>query len=386
MAPIIDDYSDSEILAAAPAAPNALLDTPETSVDMVPTIEDNGSYQSKRRLADSVEWQLSIETLIAMQPVVTGRRIERFIHCREHAYFFRNRDSGSVHVFSSACRDRGCPFCADARSREVSEQITEWIAGARNPRFLTLTLRSSNAPLPVQIDNIYQAFRRLRLQPSMRDYLRSGVWFFQVTFNHQTQQWHPHLHCVIVGKWLSKRKWSAAWKLASRGSYIVDIQPIKDPVTVAEYVARYSARPYRLKGLDLERRKECMWAFMSRRLFGTWGPKPERPRVSRPKLDMGKWEPIGSWSYIMWASSHDARARAILEAYKLRKPLEPGLSCREYDLAAEREWITEIDCPGSDWPEAPPGRENDNGNKSGNDHKRRHKNNVDVEPILPGLF
>lgn len=385
MAPTIDDYSDSEILAAAPAASYTSVPPPETSVYSVPTIEDNGSYQSRRRFSESPEWQLGIETLIALQPMVTGRRIERYIRCREHAYFYRHKETGTVHVFSSACRDRTCPFCASARSAEVAEQITEWLKGARHPRFLTMSIRSSNAPLASQIDHIYQSFRRLRLQPDFKSALRAGCWFFQVTFNQERQQWHPHLHCIIVGKWRKWDHWVEAWRKASKGSFILDIEPIKDQEEVASYVSRYAARPYRLAGLSLERRKEVIWAFQSRRLFGTWGPKPERPKVAKKPLDMGKWEPIGSWSYIMWASSHDARARAILEAYKLRKPLEPGLSCREYDLAAEREWITEIDCPGSDWPEAPPGQELNDGNKSRNDHRRRRKMHVDVEPYLPGL-
>jgi hypothetical protein len=218
----------------------------------------------------------------------------------------------------------------------------------------------------------------------MRDYLRSGVWFFQTTFNGATQQWHPHLHCVIVGKWLSKHKWSAAWRLASRGSYIVDIQPIKDPTEVAKYVSRYAARPYRLAGLDLDHRKECIWAFASRRLFGTWGPRPERPIVSKRPIDMGTWEPIGSWSYVMWASSHDARARAVLDAYRQGSPLDPGVTCREYDLAADREWITSIECTGSDWPAAPPGQGVCDVT-SGVRHRGRRKVSVDVEPYLPGL-
>lgn len=305
--------------------------TPETSVSDPSAIDQEQIYKHMRRAAESPEWQLSIETLIAMQPFIKAERIERFKNCRNGAYFYRHVETGKVKVMSTACRDRACPFCAKSRSMEVSEQITEWLMGMKHPRFLTLTMRSSNATLAVQIDNIYQAFRRFRLMKGMSRYLRSGVWFFQVTWNKERQQWHPHLHCIIVGKWGKWEFFREQWRIASKGSHVIEIQEIKDPSETAKYVSRYSARPYRMAGLELEQRKECITAFASRRLFGTWGPKPERPKVAKVKVDLGQWEPIGSFAYIHYVNHKDHNARLILEAWKSGQPLAPDIKCHSWD-------------------------------------------------------
>lgn len=367
----------------APPSSGASVPTPETSVHPHSTPIDEQIYKSERRKRESPEWQLSIDTLISMQPYVKGERIERFKNCRNNAYFYRHVESGKVRVMSSACRDRACPFCAQARSAEVAEKISEWLAGRKHPRFLTLTLRSSNAPLAVQIDNIYKAFRRYRLMKGMSQFLRAGVWFFQVTWNNERKQWHPHLHCVIVGKWAKWEFLREQWRIASKGSHVIDIEPIKEPKKTADYVARYSARPYRMAGLDLDQRQECIEAFASRRLFGTWGPKAEKPCVKREKLDFGLWEPIGSYAYVHYANHFDINARLIMDAWIKGEPLGEGVNCRAFSYSEACGFFERFFQPeNSDFFGQKPGRSSDDGNESRKHKRKRHKIFVDSEQCL----
>lgn len=374
-------YSENPWAMQSPSP--ASVPTPETSVFPDEPPIDESIYRSERRINASPEWDLTIETLIAMQPYVKPERIERFKACRTNAYFYRNKETGRVKVMSNACKDRACPFCAQARSAEVATQVSAWLEGMKHPRFLTLTMRSSNAPLATQISNIYQAFRRYRLMKGMKKYLRSGVWFFQVTFNHETHQWHPHLHCVIVGKWAEWEFLRDQWKIASKGSYVMDIKPIKEPAKTADYVARYSARPYRMADLPLENRKECIEAFASRRLFGTWGPKPERPKIKHEKIDFGVWEPIGSYAYVHYVNHKDLNARLIMEAWKTGKPLPEGVSCHafeysEYSGFYERSFEPDMVINGV----GPPESEDRNGTKSRTRKRAGRKIFVGLEQCL----
>lgn len=356
---------------------------PETSVIPENPIDEKDPYQSKRRAAMEPEWSLSIETLISMQPYIKAERIQRFKNCRSNAYFYRNVETGKVKVMSNACRDRACPFCAQARSREIADQITEWLAGCHHPRFLTLSIRSCNAPLATQIDNIYQAFRRYRLLKGMKKYLRSGVWFFQVTWNAERQQWHPHIHCVLVGKWASWEFLREQWRIASKGSHVVDIEEIKNPEKAARYVARYSARPYKMEGLPLEQRKECISAFQSRRLFGTWGPKPEKPRITKEKIDLGQWEPIGSFAYVHFCNHSDRNARLILDSWIKGVPLEAGISCHAWERTEYSGFYERVFEPDSeDFIGVNPGKEVRDGPDRKASKGKRCTVSVELEPCL----
>lgn len=387
-----DDISDGEWFGdpafsgnpwAIPLPSDASVPPPETSVFCDKSDDVEKVFQTMRRASESPEWELSMETLIAMQPYIKAERIERFKNCRSNAYFYRNKESGRVKVLSNACKDRACPFCAQVRSREVADQISAWLAGMKHPRFLTLTLRSSNAPLPVQIDNIYKAFRRFRLMKGMNKFLRSGVWFFQVTLNEKTQQWHPHLHCVLVGKWAEWEFLRDQWKIASKGSFVLDIEPITDPAKCAHYVARYSARPYRMEGLSLEKRKECIAAFASRRLFGTWGPKPERPVVKKEKVDLGQWEPIGSFAYVHYCNHVDLNARLILDAWKKGTPLPEGVSCHAFNYSEYSGWYERsFEAESTDFKGEPPREEKGDGNTSRSRKRKGRPISLVAEPCL----
>jgi hypothetical protein len=322
--------------------PSALLDLPETSL---PTPED-GTYQSHIRSRDQREYSLAEKTLVSLRPIISDRRIFRFHHCGTQAWFYKHIPTGKVSVFSSACRDRACPVCAGRRSYEVSKQVSEWLKTVHDARFLTLTMRSTSEELGVQVTRLYDCFRRLRRDKRVRKGLKAGIWFFQSTFNLDTRLWHPHLHCIIVGSFIDKAVWKAAWKDVTEGSYILDIQLIKAdnactsrshcPISKAvKYVARYAARPYRLSDLPESVRQEVVLAFHSRKLFSAWGKKSERPNIRHNRICQGEWERLGSWSYITAMRDYDWRADEIFQKWSTREPLQKLINFRDMDNAVD---------------------------------------------------
>jgi hypothetical protein len=322
-------------------ANSAVLDIPETSLPerIVPSFHD---YVRQR---DRSEWECVKNTLVSMHPEISDKRMFRFSHCSEKAWFYKHKTTSEVAVFSSACRDRFCPVCASRRSYEVSQKVSEWIRDRRDVRFATFTLRSSDHGLDAQITALYSAFSRLRRNKEVRDALRAGVWFFQTTFNHDTGQWHPHLHCVTCGTYISHARLSEAWLAASGDSYVVDIRYVHDVEKVAAYVARYAARPYRLLDCPAEKRPELLRGFKSRRLFGTWGKNSCRPRIKRDRVSRDDWECIGSYSLVKALQKVDWRATAIFDAWARRVPLQPDISCYVWDHALTWEYVREIVIP-----------------------------------------
>jgi len=146
--------------------------------------------------------------------------------------------------------------------------------------------------------------------------VRGGVWFFQIHKSKADNQWHPHLHCVIDSPWLDKYALSAGWELVTKDSKIINIKEVRDESSMAEYVARYAARPSMLVDLADPDRLELMTCLHGRRLVGTWGnARTISLRPCKPP-DAGDWKYIGQFTTVALMLGYDDRADAIWNAYK----------------------------------------------------------------------
>lgn len=324
-------YSPAGEILAAVSAASSQVHSPETSLPD----EEPASYQQRVRMRDYGEWKAAHAVLMSLGELVSERRLNRFRNCLQKAWFYQHNETKQVSVFSSACKDRACPICGQRRSYDLSSKVRTWISDRHDVRFTTLTLRSSDRPLGDQVTALYKAFVKLRRMPKIRRAFVAGIWFFQATFNPELRQWHPHLHCVSVGTWLGIAELSEAWLAASGDSYIVDHRYVYDHEKVAAYVARYSARPYRLTDLPGEKRQEVVLAFHSRRLFGTWGKKDIRPIIKRDKPSLADFTCLGSYSYVCQLRGYDWRADLIFMAWAERTPLDPSVSTYAWDKAVD---------------------------------------------------
>ncbi|KKM95344.1 hypothetical protein LCGC14_1189170 [marine sediment metagenome] len=256
-----------------------------------------------------------------LDSIHTTTKIENFDACKRFGWFVRHVDTGRVKIASRSCKLRWCPLCSNSKKYLLASETKEWLETVEKPKFLTLTLKHSENELVNQIDNLYKSFRKLRLMKCYKKLFKGGVWFFQIKKSDKDDLWHPHLHCVIDSKYIDWTKLWKAWLTITRSSKVVDIRSVKDPDQVAEYVARYAARPSDLAKLELPDQLELVEALHGRRLVGTWGTARGMSLSPSKPQDADKWKNVGSWGIIASLFDEDIRAKAIWKAFKLNDPL-----------------------------------------------------------------
>ena len=208
------------------------------------------NYRQKLLISMEAEYAATETAYEQLDSVQRKNRLDALSECRSSAWYAVHLQSGLVRVLSSSCRLRWCPMSA---------------------KFLTLTLKHSDEDLSTQIIRLYACFSVLRRRVFINRSIRAGVWFFQIKWSEKSQQWHPHLHCVLDADFMPHKTLKALWKSVTGDSDIVDIRAVRDPSKVAEYVARYAARPCELAGLTNLQRLQVLLAMHGRRLCGKWG-------------------------------------------------------------------------------------------------------------------
>jgi hypothetical protein len=251
--------------------------------------------------------------------------------CRTWSWFARNTVTGKVRVMSNSCRLRWCPFCARTRYIAIRTELTHWVNKLRRPKFLTLTYRHSTAPLIDQVTALYAAFRKLRQHKVIKQAVRGGVWFFQLKSSPKSGQWHPHLHIVLDSDYISKFLLSAEWLRTTGNSFIIDIRAIKQPDKIADYVARYAARPCRLSDFDSQAALDIFTLFHRRRLAGTFGTGRAVKLRPQPQPDFADWVRIGSWTQIVSMHVRPDCCKRIIQAWIDDTPISPS-DCPDFLL------------------------------------------------------
>ena len=251
--------------------------------------------------------------------------------CRSNAWFSRHRDSGEVRIISNACHLRWCPVCSDSRRNFIGFEVADWLKKQKYPKLMTLTLKHRDIPLFHQIDQLYRYFSKLRKLKDFRDIVSGGVWFFQIKQTGKNNEWHPHIHCVVTGKYLPRRLLRNLWFKLTGDSIIVDIRSVKDPEGCALEVARYAARPGPLKDLTLNDAVDLVSVMHGKRICGTWGTGRDIS-LKPPKCeDKDKWQSIGSWGMVMRNRKTDSKCKAIYSAWEKNEPLPSGVNCWRHE-------------------------------------------------------
>ncbi len=295
------------------------------------------TYREHLMKGDEVELEAALNAYAGSALMDTQKVVRNLQSCRTDAWFIRHKVTGEVRVSSATCKLRWCPPCARAKQSYAARQVREWIPKQKYPKFLTLTVQHSSAPLVDQVDELYEEFRAFRKMKWFKDRCSGGVWFFQVTRNKQDGTWHPHLHCIITGKYLPHRKLNREWSKVTSGSFVTDVQMVKDHKNAANEVARYCARPARLSSLPPELQSEMVDAFHGRRLCGTWGTGRTISFRPKPETTIDEWQNLGTWSYVLMTADRDEIARAILDAYRNSEPLLEYTPVTDYTIEIPEE-------------------------------------------------
>lgn len=313
------------------------IDMTESKSSSLDNIETTGrfslppSYQAFATHFIKDEWFAVLEIYQHLDDVEGRRRAERLGDCRKIAWFVRNSETGKVRVSANHCHLRWCPLCGAAKKTLVAHELEHWLPKVAYPKMLTLTLLHSDDALTDQINHLYSSFRKLRKSRLLTKNVPGGVWFFQITYNHKTHTWHPHLHCLVTGKYISRGKISRLWLKITESSKIINIKMVKDFESAAHEVARYVARPGRVSNLAKEQRIELFTAMHGRRICGTWG-EASTLSLSRPKqTEPGEWIRLGRWNTIRRRLDTDLDAQDIYQAWKSGTVLAPDVTMIEYE-------------------------------------------------------
>lgn len=210
------------------------------------------------------------ESLVRLD--TNASKLIRWDTCGQHVTVWQDPENPKrLQLRGSYCRSRWCLPCAQARSRVIANNLHQAIDD-RPSRFMTLTLRHTTEPLADQIDRLYLAFRALRRRSLWMRNVDAGAWFLELAYNAERDEWHPHLHVIVLGRFIRHDDLRTAWLAVTGDSPICDIRMVRDPDQAARYVAKYASKPFNVKYVRYEDRlDEAIGALRSRRLCGTFG-------------------------------------------------------------------------------------------------------------------
>lgn len=247
------------------------------------------------------------------------RRHDRYRSCGTRAWLQYHPTTQQARISRNHCWDSLCPRCSRIRAARLADRLQPVLQnGATVPRLrhITLTLRSSDAPIRDQVTRLRASFRRLRQQRLWKDLVAGGFAAVEVTYQTATEQWHPHLHIIAESKYIPHSRLRDAWLRASGDSYIVHLSRVPARGDrVARYVAKYAGKgldPLKIPSAQLA---EWIIAGAHGRLwttFGSWhGAVP--PRSNDPDYWDG-WVRIDDVSVLLAAARDgDPDAAWLLE-------------------------------------------------------------------------
>lgn len=177
------------------------------------------------------------------QLIAPENRIHNFAMCGKFAHVFENPDKpGDYRVAGSCCNDRFCLPCGQSRSRAIALAVLEHLNG-RQCRMVTLTVKSGGLTLERGINKLYEAFKALRRNEVWKNSVTGGVAFLEIKWSADKNHWHPHLHCLVEGKYINKQDLSNAWHRITGDSYIVHLTLVKHESSAQRYITKYASKP-----------------------------------------------------------------------------------------------------------------------------------------------
>lgn len=237
--------------------------TPDPETGLVDTFRHSGWATRRRAILDALHH--------AQQ---SCGRIARFKRCGADRWIVRNRVNVDVFkIVTAKCHDRLCSPCIIDRQAVLRRNLHHRLADQRY-RLLTLTLRHDRDPLRPLFNKLYTAFRKLRQTSIWRDRVDGGCSIFELTYNGHGHGWHPHIHCILDGRYIDVTLLRRHWLSITGDSNGVDLSIIRNKRTAVDYVSKYATKAmpaavFRDRGILTE----AIDVLARRRLivaFGTW--------------------------------------------------------------------------------------------------------------------
>jgi len=162
-------------------------------------------YDIKNGGNKEITWKL--HRLITMRLAQAYKRLgipkyNRIIDCAGYLEFRRYKDNSLKLATGNFCQTRLCPTCNWRRSKKVFAQVRKIMDSFNDDYefiFLTLTVKNiSGENLSKQIDNLVAAYKTFCLRKRIKDSILGWVKCFEVTYNWEKQEFHPHFHIIMA--------------------------------------------------------------------------------------------------------------------------------------------------------------------------------------------
>jgi len=246
----------------------------------------HGHWQEKRSV---------IENILAQQQVSASAQ-HAFRNCGGELRIEWSATEQRHRLVGSFCHNRHCEPCMRQKANIIARNLNNRLADARDRqyRFVTLTLaHKPEDPLNDLLAKLRRCWKQFRNTPCWKTSQRGGAAMIEVKWSREGG-WHPHLHIITEGTWVSQGDLKEAWERITNGSYKVDIRPLADKKGAAYYVGKYVR-----KGVNDEVWSDPTaasdWISCTRGLrtcatYGTW----RGFALTRFESATKDWKPIGS--------------------------------------------------------------------------------------------
>ena len=253
------------------------------------------------------------------------RRRTRFAVCGSGAWLYESDGPDrEYHLRAEHCGDRFCIPCAADRGARLAHNVADALRG-QQLRFVTLTVKSSDAGLAEQLGKLAACFRRLRGLRWWRDHVRGALAFEEVTLSRETRRWHPHLHLIVSSTYLDQGELSQLWHRCTGDSYVVDVRAVTTTEGLAGYIVKYASKPLSHRVLrDPERLDEAIRVFRGRRMVAAYGVMRKIDLWAKPS---GKaWHCLYSFETLLsLVAAGDPIARRILTSLENSRCPKPRI-------------------------------------------------------------
>lgn len=142
--------------------------------------------------------------------------------CHTHYTFAVCRDCSTVQKFPNRCDRLICPECAPRLQRERQKAVEWWAREVKQPKFVTLTVRTPSCFMPDHIREFKRWFGNLRRTRFASNWV-GGFYSLEVT--NEGRGWHLHLHALIDARWIDAGELGKTWcKVTNGHGYIVKVK------------------------------------------------------------------------------------------------------------------------------------------------------------------
>lgn len=215
-----------------------------------------------------------------------ARVADKLEDCCRTPHIYVDEKNADFAIVEYRCKSRLCIRCGKARGAALTEQMLPMVKEMDSPRILVLTPLSNDDPLKDQITHLVKCFARLRRSKLWIAHFAKGFYCIEVTLNPKTQQWHPHIHCIVDGRYCPQKALSIMWHKITKDSMIVHISLCRSHREAVLEVTKYTSKTQNIKNIPAHRIAEWALSVKSLRFINTFGglkkvpdEKPDHARL-----------------------------------------------------------------------------------------------------------